>query len=359
MFGAGTYNTSTLGRSGDVVLEDREDMDQVLLSKFRTELMPQHPFVVIPQHIPAAVMRAHHPLLMMSIRAIAGFEGLAEMQAQMQLATGHMTDRIFRHGERTLDLLMGIVVILGWYHYQCARHNQLNNLLCLAESLVSDLGLNKRPHGGDDEAEEERAVEEKRLLLGVWYLRSSYVQYQHFAIYLPQCPSSDNEHSTAMHLPQLTSMPFPKYMRQCLTELEQAEDHDLDQVLVRFVKAQYSAERVAVLKSPQLRRANLSNDRVSLEGGEQDKESQEEATLTGCQAHLERLARELPIGLRENGKILYAGRDGTETETELGDNHSHDRDSVQHGRSPPIGIPRSRSDAPPCCRRLVELPCLF
>jgi len=232
VFGTGTYNTSTLGRSGDVVLEDREDMDQVLLSKFRTELMPQHPFVVIPQHTPAAVMRAHHPLLMMSIRAIAGFEGLAEMQAQMQLATGHMADRIFRHCERTLDLLMGIVVILGWYHYHCARHNQLNNLLCLAESLVSDLGLNKRPHGGDDEADEERAVEEKRLLLGVWYLRSSYVHYQHFAIYLPQCPSTDNEHSAAMHLPQPTSMPFTSYMRQCLTELEQAEDHDLDQVLV-------------------------------------------------------------------------------------------------------------------------------
>jgi hypothetical protein len=70
---------------------------------------------------------------------------------------------------------MGIVVVLGWHHYHCARHSQLNNLLCLAESLVSDLGLNRARGAGDDEDEDERTIEEKRLLLGVWYLRSSYV----------------------------------------------------------------------------------------------------------------------------------------------------------------------------------------
>lgn len=100
-------------------------------------------------------------------------------------------------------------------------------------------------------------------------------------------------------------MPFTSYMRQCLAELQQAADHELDEVLVHFVKAQYLAERVAVLKSPQLKSTNPSHDRVALEGGEQDKGSQEDVALAGCQSYLERLARELPSGLKENGKIIY------------------------------------------------------
>lgn len=165
----------SLDRSRDMILEGRDDTDQVLLSKYCAELMPQHPFVVFPQHIQAAVLRSGHPFLMMSIRVIASFENLHHMHSRMQLVTGCIADRMFRQAERSLDLLMGIVVILGWHHYHCSRHSQLNNLLCLAESLVSDLGLNKRLPVGDDEAGDARATEEKRLLLAVWYLRSSYV----------------------------------------------------------------------------------------------------------------------------------------------------------------------------------------
>ena len=162
--------------SHNMMLEGQEDVDQVLLSEYRTKLMPQCPFVIIPQHVPAAAARARHPFLMTAIRVTTSFDGLHAMRARMQLVMGQIADRMFRQAERSLDLLMGIVVILGWHHYyHCARDSQLNNLLCLAESLVSDLGLNKRPPAGDDEEGGERVVEEKRLLLGVWYLRSSSV----------------------------------------------------------------------------------------------------------------------------------------------------------------------------------------
>jgi hypothetical protein len=293
---------SAAGRFRDTVLDGREDVDQMLLSKYRTELMPQHPFIIIPQHIPAAVLRAHHPFLMMSIRVIASFEGLHTMHARMQLVTGFIADRMFRQAERSLDLLMGIVIILGWHHYHCVRHSQLNNLLCLAESLVSDLGLNKRPVVGADDEEEERSTEEKRLLLGVWYLRSSYVHCTPFVRH-PKT-GTDGKRSAAMHLQQLTSMPFTSYMRQCLVELQEAKTHELDEVLVHFVKIQYLAERVAVLKSAQLKRTDPGSDRMSLEGGEQEKESPErEAALAGCQAYLDRLMREMPGGLRDNGEF--------------------------------------------------------
>ncbi|KAL1836473.1 hypothetical protein VTJ49DRAFT_5087 [Mycothermus thermophilus] len=193
------------------------------------------------------------------------------------------TKAAFITSERSLDLLMGIVVILGWHHYHCGRQSQLNNLLCLAESLISDLGLNKAPVPQENGEESVRATEEKRLLLGVWYLRSS----------------------AAMHLQQLTSMPFTSYMRQCLAEIQERKDHELDGVLVHFVKVQFLAERVAVLKSPQMKRADNYNDRVPLEGGEQEKESPERgAALAGCQAYLDNLTRELPSALKDNAMMV-------------------------------------------------------
>ncbi len=172
------------GQARGLLLRGWEDTDQTLLLKYRAKLMPEHPFVIIPQHILASALRTHHPFLMMAIRAIASFEGLRTMHTQMQLVRGHLADRMLLQSEHSLDLLRGIVVILGWHHYHCTKHSQLNKLLCLAESLVSDLGLNRKPPVGQNGEEAVRPTEDKRLLLGVWYLRSSYVDC-HFHFTLP------------------------------------------------------------------------------------------------------------------------------------------------------------------------------
>jgi hypothetical protein len=112
-----------------------------------------------------------------------------------------------------------------------------------------------------------------------------------------------------MHLQQLTSLPFTLYMHQCLVGIREAKYHDLDEVLVHFVKIQYLAERVAVLKSPQLKGTEPRNDTMTRENGEQDQKSQERAAaLAGCPADLDRLVDELPWGLRDNGKPTYLPR---------------------------------------------------
>ncbi|KAK3988417.1 hypothetical protein QBC44DRAFT_243579 [Cladorrhinum sp. PSN332] len=243
--------------------EGRDDLDEVLLARYRTQLMPLHPFVLIPDHVSAAVLKAHRPFLMLAIRMVAGFESLQSMRGQMQLIMDHLSERMFRQAERSLDLLMGIVVVLGWYHYHCMKHSQLNNLLCLAESLVSDLGLNRRPAG----QMEERAIDEKRLLLGVWYLRSS----------------------AAMYLQQLTSMPFTSYMRQCLVDIQQEKEHFLDDVLVYYLKVQYLTERVAVLMTPQI---------------EQEQPTAElNAAMASSQEYLDKIMRDMPEALKNNANL--------------------------------------------------------
>ncbi|KAK4183931.1 hypothetical protein QBC35DRAFT_507032 [Podospora australis] len=243
--------------------EGRDDLDEMLLTKYRTSLMPAHPFVIVPDQVPASMLKVHRPFLMLCIRMVAGFEGLHSMQGQMQHVMDHLADRMFRQAERSVDLLMGIVVVLGWYHYHCMRHSQLNNLLCLAESLISDLGLNRR-HA------ESRPADEKRLLLGVWYLRSS----------------------AAMYLQQLTSMPFSSYMRQCLVEVDEEEDHDLDEVLVYCVKLQYLTERVAILKSP-----------VPAQNQQPQHAQEISVAMASSQEYLDKLVRDMPDELKTNAII--------------------------------------------------------
>ncbi|GAB1312536.1 Zn(2)-C6 fungal-type domain-containing protein [Madurella fahalii] len=288
--GPGTYGAnpfyapSTLCRYRDPILEGREDLDQALLSKYRTQLMPQHPFVLIPDDVPAAALKRQRPFLMLAIRVVASFEGLRVIHGRMHQVMGYIADQVFRQAKRSLDLLMGIVVILGWHHYHCIRNNQLNNLLCLSESLISDLALNKRLPVGDGGAEDGRNVEEKRLLLGVWYLRSS----------------------AAMYIQQLTSMPFTSYMRQCLADIQDANHHSLDGILIHYIKLQHLTERIAVLKSPHSRRADFGGDRLVLEGNEQDRESQEPgaAALADCRAYLDRLVSKVPDNLKNDAMLV-------------------------------------------------------
>jgi hypothetical protein len=106
-----------------------------------------------------------------------------------------------------------------------------------------------------------------------------------------------------MHLHQLTPMPFTSYLRQCLANIQNAKAHELDEALVYYVKIQYLAERIAVLKESQTGRADRGNGAVALEGFEQKKEVQErEAAMAACQAYLDKLRKELPRGLKDDGK---------------------------------------------------------
>jgi len=102
------------------------------------------------------------------------------MQYQMYRIMLHISDHILMRSERSLDLLQGLVVILGWYHHHCLMHSQMNNLLHLAVSMLSDLGFNKQPTLAERTRlmvlnplePSPRTNDERRALLGVWYLSS-------------------------------------------------------------------------------------------------------------------------------------------------------------------------------------------
>jgi hypothetical protein len=106
------------------------------------------------------------------------------MQGQMYRLMSHIAEHMLIRSERSLDLLLGIVVILGWHHYHCLLHAQLHNLVSLAMTLTAELGLKQSPSWQERTKlmvinlgeVRERTNEEKRLLLAVWYLSSWYVR---------------------------------------------------------------------------------------------------------------------------------------------------------------------------------------
>ena len=104
------------------------------------------------------------------------------MRAQMYYLMKHIADHMLIRSERSLDLLMGILVIAAWYQYHCFMHAQLNNLIALAITLVGELGLHRDPAVQERSIlmmvkpwqPDERTNEERRALCGVWFLSSAY-----------------------------------------------------------------------------------------------------------------------------------------------------------------------------------------
>lgn len=140
-----------------------------------------HPFVIVPHGVTAAELKANRPFLMSAIRMVTSFRSLRSMRAQMYYLMKHIADHMLIRSERSLDLLMGILVITAWYQYHCFMHAQLHSLLALASTLVGELGLHRHPNIQERTNlmvvtpfhPEARTNEERRALLGVWYLTSA------------------------------------------------------------------------------------------------------------------------------------------------------------------------------------------
>jgi hypothetical protein len=155
------------------------ESDETLLSVYRNQLSGRFPFVIIPAGITPRQLHAARPLLMKVIRMVASVRHLRLMRGQSRAVMEHIADAMLVRSERSLDLLQGILVFLGSYHYHCMTHAQFYNMIRLATSLVEDLHLNISPTSQQrsceppsEESTTTRTNEEKRALLGVWYMSS-------------------------------------------------------------------------------------------------------------------------------------------------------------------------------------------
>lgn len=169
------------GKDDDATPESEE----ALLSIYRTRLSPQFPFVIIPDGLTAVELQRSRPFLAKAIRMVASLRHRRSMWNQSRTLLRHISDAVFMGSDRSLDLLQGIIVFLGFYHYFCFAHGHFNNLAHLASSMIADMRLdrpwtrpasrNKCPRGIDPEQPREMSNDERRAILAVWYINSRFV----------------------------------------------------------------------------------------------------------------------------------------------------------------------------------------
>ena len=156
------------------------ESDETLLSIYRNQLSSPMPFVIIPAGTTSGQLQATRPFLMKVIRMVASVRHLRLVRGLSRAVMEYISDAMLMKSERSLDLLQGILIFLGTYHYHCMAHTQFNNLVRLAVSLVEDLEIGTCPKSQKKiqlplaraEKPMSRTNEEKRALLGVWYMSS-------------------------------------------------------------------------------------------------------------------------------------------------------------------------------------------
>ncbi|KAF4505480.1 hypothetical protein G6O67_007425 [Ophiocordyceps sinensis] len=206
------------------------DSDDVLLDLYRNEMQPVYPFVIVPPTCSASALHARRPFLMSAIRMVASFRSLRSMRAQMCHLMTHISDHVLMRSERSLDLLQGIIVMLGWYQYHCFLHAQMNNLIMLAMSLIAEMGLNRPPVLREQASLLDprpveppgRVNEERRALAAVWFVSSAI----------------------ATTFGKIESMRYSPYLRECVKDLEASGECETDTTLVFLVKVQHLTERI-------------------------------------------------------------------------------------------------------------------
>lgn len=159
------------------------ESDETLLSIYTNKLSSYFPFVVIPRETTAKQLHESRPFLMTVIKMVGSVRDLRSMRGQSHAVFKYICDAMLMKSERTLDLLQGILIFLGFYHYFCMSHAHYNNLVHLAVSLVGDMDLSTCPKLKAreehhrialvrDKEPRPRTNEERRALLGVWYITS-------------------------------------------------------------------------------------------------------------------------------------------------------------------------------------------
>ncbi|KAK5120950.1 hypothetical protein LTR85_005734 [Meristemomyces frigidus] len=140
---------------------------QMRFTIFR-QLTGNFPFVSIRPDADAVSMAANRP---MTTAAICTVASAAQPEVQERLVHAFrlaLSAKVIVQGERTIDLLVGLLIYLAWHHNYMSKQQIYQELYLLA-GMAADLGLyRQRPQA--DRSDVREAVERDRAYLGCYYL---------------------------------------------------------------------------------------------------------------------------------------------------------------------------------------------
>ncbi|CAI7604496.1 unnamed protein product [Penicillium crustosum] len=193
----------------------------------------QHfPCVVVPVRLGVLELQQERPMLLQAMLVVASWQNNPRQIALEKFYVKELGSRFF-NGERSLDILQGLLVYLAWYHFNVAESGQYHayRLASLCVTMIVDLGLNKKPPQGTTQHDlilnsqpaaehmtthplEFWSHEARRALIG------AYIQ------------------STLCALMCRKQLPiaYSTYMEQCAFSLQEDSEVDTDKTLIHFIK---------------------------------------------------------------------------------------------------------------------------
>jgi hypothetical protein len=165
---------SGLGRLDPVIRTISVAHMQLLLESYKT-MIDFFPFVTLPRDSFCRDLIQQRPLLMFAILTVASYDS-----ALLQLTLSHEFRKVVMvkvmKGEKSLDLLQGLLVFIAWHHhYMDPQAVSINMLIQMCVGMAGDLGLDSIPTFASSpfQKQDSRDREAKRAYLGCYYLASN------------------------------------------------------------------------------------------------------------------------------------------------------------------------------------------
>jgi hypothetical protein len=165
---------SGIGRLDPIIRSISVIHMQLLLDTYRT-MADFFPFVILPKECFCRDLIQQRPILMFAVLTAASYDS-----ALLQLTLSRDFRKVIMlkimNGEKSLDLLQGLLVFVAWHHhYMDVQAISINLLLQICVGIAGDLGLDSLPLAGRGilQSNEARERDAKRAYLGCYYLATN------------------------------------------------------------------------------------------------------------------------------------------------------------------------------------------
>ncbi|OHF02992.1 hypothetical protein CORC01_01750 [Colletotrichum orchidophilum] len=228
------------------------DEAEALFEAFRGQNLQYLPFLNFKATMTAEELRAERPFLWICIMTVAS------RVSSQQLALGQrvrqiLSQKLLVDNERSIDYLLGLLVILGWANHQLGNKPFMCLFCQIAIGLIFDLGLSRDPLDNLNpflcwKAAQERSEREKTGAVGhMLYVKSQMprTMEQRRAVVACYLISS----SVASFLGKMDPLRWTTHMDECLQVLDEQPEAPPDRTLVALVRMQLLKEEAVKVSS--------------------------------------------------------------------------------------------------------------
>ncbi|KAI0522226.1 hypothetical protein F5B22DRAFT_465887 [Xylaria bambusicola] len=197
-----------------------------LLASFR-EMLPHMPCLVLPENLDVRSLARHSPFVLLAILAVTScstsLQGHSLYDEEFRKVLGL---KFVAGGERSLELLQGILIYCAWYPFHLRpRNKQSFQYLRMAVDIVHDLEMDQEPDVDLPSLvpnQRARKLDDIRALLCCFYSMSAF-------------SATWNRPSTLRYSPQLS---------RCAEVLDRNSELEQDHHLAWLVRFQYIFEEL-------------------------------------------------------------------------------------------------------------------